>query len=346
MTDRLVLRRPDDWHVHVRDGAMMRAVLPATAAVMGRAVVMPNLETPVVTTAQALAYRARILAALPPGSRFQPLMTAYLTDTSDPDDIAAGYRDGVLVGVKFYPAGATTNSAQGVRDLASVAAVLERLEALGMPLLVHGEVTDPEVDIFDREAVFLDRVLAPLLDHFSELRVVLEHVTTAEGVAFVRARAPRVAATVTPQHLLANRNDMLSGGIRPHMYCLPVLKRRSHQQALVAAVTSGQACFFLGTDSAPHAVSDKEAACGCAGCFTALHALPLYAEVFEAQGAMHQLEGFASLYGPAFYGIPPNTDRITLTRGSDIVPDRLSVDGDAPLVRPWRAGRTLRWRVS
>jgi len=346
VSQRLVLRRPDDWHLHLRDGAMMQAVLPATAAVMGRAVVMPNLLPPVVTSAQALAYWDRIRSLLPAGSSFQPLMTAYLTEDSDPDDLAAGHRDGLLVAVKLYPVGATTHSDAGVRDLSRIDPVLERMQARGMPLLVHGEVTDPEVDIFDREAVFLDRVLAPLLDRYPELRVVLEHVTTAEGVDFVRARAPQVAATLTPQHLLANRNDMLVGGIRPHFYCLPVLKRRRHQQALIQAATSGDASFFLGTDSAPHAVSAKESACGCAGCFTAPVALPLYAEVFETAGALEQLEAFASLNGPAFYGLPPNGDRIGLERAHDTVPERILVDGPQAELRPWLAGRALRWRVT
>ncbi|MCK6504940.1 dihydroorotase [Myxococcota bacterium] len=343
--DALTLRRPDDWHLHLRDGAMLAAVLPATAAVMGRAIVMPNLVPPVVTTSQAAAYRARILALLPPGSRFQPLMTAYLTEDSDPDDLAAGHRDGVLTAVKLYPAGATTNSHAGVRDLSRVRRVLERLEALGMPLLVHGEVTTPEVDIFDREAVFLDTVLSPLLAEHTALRVVFEHATTAEAVAFVRAHRDRVGCTVTPQHLLANRNDMLVGGVRPHFYCLPVLKRARHQQALVQAVTSGEPSFFLGTDSAPHPVSAKESACGCAGCYTAPVALQLYAEVFDAHGALEKLEGFASLHGPAFYGLPVNPDRIRLVRGQDVVPSAVAVEGPAAELRPFLAGRALAWRV-
>ncbi len=344
MTDRIVLRRPDDWHLHLRDGDLLAAVLPATAAVMGRAVVMPNLVPPVVTTAQAVAYRARILSLLPLNHRFEPLMTAYLTDRSDPGDIEAGFRDGVLTAVKLYPAGATTNSDAGVTALSAVRRVLERLEAIGMPLLVHGEVTDPDVDIFDREAVFIDRRLGPLLDEHPGLRVVLEHVTTADGVDFVKAHGGRVGATVTAQHLLVNRNDMLVGGVRPHLYCLPVLKRARHQRALRAAVCSGDPSFFLGTDSAPHLVIRKESACGCAGCFTAPAALPLYAEVFEEEGALDRLEGFASVHGPAFYGLPVNDDSVTLVRAQREVPRRIMVD-DGEELRPFMAGRPLRWAV-
>lgn len=343
--DTLTLRRPDDWHLHLRDGAVLAAVLPATASVMGRAIVMPNLVPPVVTTAQAAAYRGRIRALLPPGSRFEPLMAAYLADRSDPDDLEAGHRDGVLTAVKLYPAGATTHSEAGVTDLSRLRPVLERLEALGMPLLVHGEVTWPEVDIFDREAVFLDRVLLPLLREHPALRVVVEHATTAEAVDFVRAHAPRVGCTVTPQHLLCNRNDMLVGGVRPHLYCLPVLKRARHQQALVAAVTSGDPQFFLGTDSAPHPVHAKESACGCAGCYTAPVALELYAQVFDQHAALDALEGFASLHGPAFYGLPVNEDLVTLERAPGVVPERVAVEGPVAELRPFMAGAPIGWRL-
>ncbi len=350
MTDRITIRRPDDWHLHLRDGAMLAAVLPATAAVMGRAIVMPNLKPPVVTTAQAAAYRDRIRALLPADSRFQPLMTAYLTDSTDADDIAAGFRDGVLTAVKLYPAGATTNSDAGVTDLRRTDAVLERMAQLGMPLLVHGEVTDAHVDIFDREAAFLDDVLAPLLDRHPTLRVVLEHVTTADAVDFVLANAsdaavPRVGATITAQHLLVNRNDMLVGGIRPHLYCLPILKRARHQQALIQAATSGHPAFFLGTDSAPHPVGAKESDCGCAGCYTAPVALELYAQVFDDAGALDTLEAFASRNGPAFYGLPVNQDTVTLVRGEGRVPQAVRVNGPEGELRPFMAGSTLSWQV-
>ena len=345
--DRVTLRRPDDWHLHLRDGAMLAAVLPDTAAVMGRGIAMPNLVPPVRTTADAAAYRARILAARPAGSDFVPLMTAYMTDDTDPDDLAEGFEAGVLTAVKLYPAGATTNSASGVTDIGGLTPVLERMAELGMPLLVHGEVTDAHVDIFDREAVFIEEILAPLVVRHPRLKVVLEHVTTAEAVAFVRAHAPQVAATVTPQHLLANRNDMLVGGVKPHFYCLPVLKRARHQQALVDAVCSGHPAFFLGTDSAPHAIGRKESACGCAGCYTAPVALQLYAEVFDANGALDKLEGFASLNGPAFYGLPPNEDRLTLVRRPGTrVPERLHVDGLPDGVQPFLAGRPLVWQIA
>jgi len=343
--DTLTLHRPDDWHLHLRDGAMLAAVLPDSAAIMGRAVVMPNLVPPVVTTAQAAAYRERIRSLLPPDSRFEPLMTVYLTDQSDPQDIEAGYVDGVLSAVKLYPAGATTNSDAGVTTLGRVGRVLERLERLGMPLLVHGEVTDPDIDIFDREAVFLDRVLAPLLARHPALRVVVEHATTSQAVDFVRAHPGRVGCTVTPQHLLLNRNDLLVGGIKPHLYCLPVLKRAAHQQALIAAVTSGEPGFFLGTDSAPHTVHRKETAVGCAGCYSAPIALQLYAQVFDQAHALDKLDAFASLNGPAFYGLPANRDTVTLERAWVVVPNRLEITGPASAVRPLMAGQTLAWRV-
>ncbi|TNE85600.1 MAG: dihydroorotase [Deltaproteobacteria bacterium] len=344
--DSLTLRRPDDWHLHLRDAAMLDAVLPPTAAVFGRAVVMPNLKPPVTTTEQAAAYRERILASLPEGSRFTPLMTAYLTDRTDPDDLAAGHAAGVLTAVKLYPAGATTNSDAGVTSLTRLERVLERLADIGMPLLVHGEVTDHDVDIFDREARFLDEVLEPIVAKFPTLRVVVEHATTAEAVQFVRAHGERVGCTITPQHLLANRNDLLVGGIRPHFYCLPVLKRRKHQVALLEAATSGEAGFFLGTDSAPHPKHAKESDCGCAGCYSAPAALPLYAEAFERAGALEHLETFASLNGPAFYGLPVNEDTVTLVRKSWEVPESVAVDGPASEIVPFWAGQSLRWRVA
>jgi dihydroorotase len=344
MTDRLVIPRPDDWHLHLRDGEMLRAVLPQTAAVMGRAVVMPNLVPPVVTTADATAYRARIVAALPAGADFTPLMTAYLTDHTDPDDLARGHAEGIVTAVKLYPAGATTHSAAGVTDVSALRPVLERLEAIGMPLLVHGEVTDAHVDIFDREAVFLETILGPLLAEHQGLRVVVEHLTTAEGVDFVRSHGERVGATITPQHLLANRNDLLVGGVKPHFYCLPVLKRASHQLALINAATSGEASFFLGTDSAPHPVGAKESACGCAGCYTAPVALQLYAHAFDEAGALDRLGDFASRNGPRFYGLPVSEQTVVLERGAAQVPHALQV-GDIE-VRPFWAGRALGWTLA
>ncbi len=346
-TQRIVLRRPDDWHVHLRDGGMLRTVLPFTARQFGRAIVMPNLKPPVVTAAEAAGYRARIRAALPAGVRFEPLMTAYLTDTTDPDDIAAGFRDGVLTAVKLYPAHATTNSAHGVTDVARVAGVLDRMAEIGMPLLIHGEVTDADVDIFDREAVFIDRVLAPLLERHATLKVVLEHVTTEEAVAFARAHAGsgRLGATITAHHLLINRSHLFQGGLRPHLYCLPVAKREKHRRALVEAATSGEGPFFLGTDTAPHPITAKESACGCAGVFTAATALELYAEAFEDAGALDRLEAFASLNGPRFYGLAPAEDRIVLERRPEVVPDILLLpEGDGVL--PFRSGETLRWRMA
>lgn len=344
-TDRVSLRRPDDWHLHLRDGAVLRAVLPYTAERFARAVVMPNLVPPVTTVAAAAAYRGRILDALPEGVRFEPLMTCYLTDDTAPDELEAGLRAGVWVAAKLYPAHATTNSAHGVGDVRAIRPCLERLERIGMPLLVHGEVTDPEVDIFDREAVFLDRVLAPLLREHAGLRVVLEHVTTAEGVAFVEAGGGRLGGTITVQHLMLNRNAMLVGGIRPHLYCLPILKTEADRQALRRAATAGGPRFFLGTDSAPHPVQAKECACGCAGCFTAPAALELYAGVFEEEGALDQLEAFASLNGPRFYGLPPNEERVALVREPWRVPGEVAVDGEARAIAPFAAGEEVRWRL-
>ena len=341
---RLTLRRPDDWHVHLRDGDMLRTVLPYTAAQFGRAIVMPNLSPPVTTTALAVAYRERIIAALPEGAIFQPLMTAYLTDSSDPDDIARGFAQGVLTACKLYPAHATTNSEHGVTDVRNIAKVLERMQAIGMPLLVHGEVTDPAVDIFDREAVFIEQVFKAIAADFPALKVVFEHITTAEAAAFVRDSGPNIAATVTPHHLRINRNAMFDGGIRPHMYCLPVAKREQHRLALRKAATSGSAKFFLGTDSAPHAIGRKEAACGCAGLFNAPFALESYALTFEEEGALDRLEAFASEYGPRFYGLPLNTGRIVLERAPCTAPEQFG-EGLAGL-KPFHAGETLPWRFA
>jgi len=342
--NRITLRRPDDWHLHLRDGAMLAAVLPESARHFARAIIMPNLVPPVVTGAEAEAYRSRILAALPEGSNFEPLMTLYLTETTDPSDIASAAASGLVRAVKLYPAGATTNSASGVRDFDRVRGVLERMAEIGLPLLVHGEVVDPAIDIFDREAVFIDRVLDPIRRATPGLRVVMEHVTTSEGVAYARAGGGDLAATITAHHLVLNRNHILAGGIRPHYYCLPVAKRESHRLALLAAATGGEACFFLGTDSAPHPDHLKEHACGCAGCFTAPNALPLLAEVFEMAGALDRLEGFASLHGPAFYRLPPNEARITLRRGEPLAtPAKLQTD--AGTVTVFDPGFPLHWQV-
>ncbi len=344
MSHSLTIRRPDDWHLHLRDGAMLRAVLPETVRHFARAIVMPNLVPPVVTAKDATAYRDRILAALPEGAAFRPLMTLYLTEGTDAQDVAQAAASGLVSAVKLYPAGATTNSASGVRDFDRVRPVFERMAEIGLPLCVHGEVTDPEVDIFDREAVFLERVLDPIRRATPGLRVVLEHVTTADGVDYVRGGGD-IAGTITAHHLVINRNHILAGGIRPHYYCLPVAKRETHRRALVAAATSGEAAFFLGTDSAPHADAAKESACGCAGCFTATNALSVLAEVFEAAGALDRLEAFASLNGPAFYGLAPNRDSITLTRGDPVAyPARIDT-GDGP-VTVFDPGFPLHWRVT
>ncbi|MFN3146081.1 MAG: dihydroorotase [Paracoccaceae bacterium] len=345
MTDTLTLRRPDDWHLHLRDGAVLRAVLPETARDFGRAIVMPNLVPPVVTAADAAAYLDRIRAALPEGSGFTPLMTLYLTETTDPDDVAAAHASGLVTAVKLYPAGATTNSQSGVRDIDRVRPVLERMAEIGLPLCVHGEVTDPAVDIFDREAVFIDRVLDPLRRAIPDLRVVMEHITTKNGLDYVRAAPAGLGGTITVHHLVINRNHLLVGGIRPHYYCLPVAKREEHRLALRAAATSGDPRFFLGTDSAPHVDALKETACGCAGCFTATNALSVLAEVFEVEGALDRLEAFASLNGPAFYGLAPNPDTITLTRGAPVeYPARIDT-GDGP-VTVFDPGFPLHWRVA
>jgi dihydroorotase len=342
--DTITLRRPDDWHVHLRDGAMLSVVLPFTARQFGRAIVMPNLVPPVTDIATAYAYRERILAALPAGVAFTPLMTCYLTDMTDPQEIARGREEGIFAAVKLYPAGATTNSALGVTDYDRIIPVLERMAALGLPLLVHGEVTDPEVDVFDREAVFIERVLDPLRRRLPELRIVLEHITTEEAVAYVGSGGANLAATITAHHLVINRNAIFAGGIRPHLYCLPIAKRERHRRALRRAATSGNLRFFLGTDSAPHALPTKEAACGCAGIFTAPCALEIYAEVFEEEAALDRLEGFAALHGPEFYRLRPNDARVTLGRDPHLVPDRIG-RGENTLV-PFRAGETLRWRLA
>ena len=343
MTDTLTLTRPDDWHLHLRDGVALSAVLPDTARQFARAIVMPNLKPPVTTTALAGAYRERILAARPAGNDFQPLMTLYLTDATPPAEIAAAKASGFVQGVKLYPAGATTNSDSGVTDIRRCDDTLAEMARLGMPLLIHGEVTDAEIDVFDREAVFIDRILGPLLQRHPALRVVFEHITTRDAAQFVRDAGPNVGATITAHHLLYNRNALFQGGIRPHNYCLPVLKREVHRVALVEAATSGDPKFFLGTDSAPHARHTKEADCGCAGCYTALTALELYAEAFEAAGALDKLEGFASHFGPDFYRLPRNTGRVTLRREAFAVPADLPYGSDRLV--PFRAGETLRWRL-
>jgi len=338
----LTLTRPDDWHLHVRDGAALAAVVPHSARQFGRAIIMPNLRPPVTTTAQAVAYRERILAAVPAGLKFQPLMTLYLTDKLAPDEIGRAQAAGV-VAVKLYPAGATTNSDAGVTDLRKTYATLEAMQREGLPLLVHGEVTDAEVDLFDREAVFIDTQLIPLRRDFPELKIVFEHITTREAVQYVAEAGPHTAATVTAQHLLYNRNAIFLGGVRPHYYCLPVLKREEHRRALVAAATSGSNRFFLGTDSAPHAAHLKEHATGCAGCYTALSALELYAEAFQAAGAIDKLEAFASFNGPAFYGLPRNQGTVTLRQERWTLPETLPF-GDAQL-KPLCGGEILTWRL-
>lgn len=340
----LTISLPDDWHLHLRDGRALRDTVPAAARQFGRGVVMPNLRPPVVSVSQALAYRQRILAALPRNQTWEPLMTLYLTDNTPAAELREAKAGGRILGVKYYPAGATTNSNSGVTSLLRVHPQLAVMEELGLPLLLHGEVTDPEVDIFDREAVFIERELAPLTRRFPGLRLVLEHVTTSEGVAFVAAAPAQVAATITPQHLLFDRNQLLAGGIRPHYYCLPVLKRESHRRALVAAATGGSGKFFLGTDSAPHPRAMKETACGCAGCFSHHAAMELYALAFERAGALDRLEGFASHHGADFYGLPRNTGTITLERDAWRLPEELELGGESLI--PLAAGDTLPWRMT
>ncbi|MGB8517204.1 MAG: dihydroorotase [Gallionella sp.] len=339
----LTLTRPDDWHVHLRDGALMQSVLPDTARQFARAIVMPNLRPPVTTTALALEYHARILAALPAGMKFDPLMTLYLTNNTSAAEIRIAKQSGIVHAVKLYPAGATTNSDAGVTDLRLTYAALEEMQRCGMPLLVHGEVTNSDIDVFDREAVFIERVMQPLLKDLPDLRVVFEHITTKDAAQFVASAPDSIAATITAHHLLYNRNAMLVGGIHPHYYCLPVLKRETHRAALVQAATSGSKKFFLGTDSAPHAQHTKENACGCAGCYTAHTAIELYADAFEAADALHKLEGFASFYGADYYGLPHNTDTVTLRKSEWQVPATVGF-GEHQLI-PLRAGEKMQWQL-
>ena len=342
MTDSLTIRRPDDWHVHLRDGAMLKGVAHHTARQFARAIVMPNLSPPVTTSAAGAAYRERILAALPEGMAFEPLITCYLTDNLDPEEIARGHGEGVFTAAKLYPAHATTGSAHGVTDIANIYSVLERMQAIDMPLLIHGEVTDHEVDIFDREAVFIERILTKVVRDFPQLRIVFEHITTKDAVDFVRDSGPNIAATITPQHLHINRNAMFAGGIRPHAYCLPVAKREFHRLALREAAVSGNPKYFLGTDSAPHSLSAKESACGCAGIFNAPFALESYALVFEEEGALDRLEGFASIHGPNFYKLPLNEGTVTLRKMATPVPESLDCEGTP--VSPFHAGEEIGWR--
>ena len=340
----ITLRRPDDWHLHLRDGDMLRAVLPSTATHFARAIIMPNLVPPVVTAADAVAYRDRILGALPEGSTFEPLMTLYLTENTDPDDVAAAHASGLIKAVKLYPAGATTNSASGVSHFESVRPTLERMAEIGLPICVHGEVTDPAIDIFDREAVFIDRVLDPMRRATPGLRVVMEHITTSDAVEYARSQDDTLGATITTHHLVINRNHILAGGIKPHYYCLPVAKREEHRLALRAAATSGETRFFLGTDSAPHTDANKLLPCGCAGCFTAPNTMSILAQVFDDDDALDNLEGFTSLNGPAFYRLPVNTDTLTMIKGDPIsYPSHIETpDGPVTVFDP---GYDLNWRV-
>ena len=342
MTQELTITRPDDWHLHLRDGAALKAVLPHTVRQFARAIVMPNLKPPVRTLADAAAYRGRILAVIPAGKRFEPLMTLYLTDNTSTEEIIAAKASGFVKAVKYYPAGATTNSEFGVTDIRRCDRVFAAMQQVGMPLLLHGEVTDKDVDVFDREKVFIEKHLSPLKERFPDLRVVLEHITTSDAVEFVLA-TDNIAATITPQHLLFNRNRIFKGGINPHFYCLPILKREEHRQALLRAATSGNPKFFLGTDSAPHSRDRKESSCGCAGCFSALHAMELYAEAFESVDALDKLEAFASFYGPDFYQLPRNTERVTLTKTTWRVPDEVPFT-EYGLV-PLRAGQEMTWQL-
>ncbi|MEB3225910.1 MAG: dihydroorotase [Synechococcus sp.] len=342
--EKITLIRPDDWHLHLRDGAALKAVLPDTVRQFARAIVMPNLKPPVRTVAEAAAYRDRILAAIPPGQTFEPLMTLYLTDNTNPQEIYAAKESGFVRAVKYYPAGATTNSDSGVTDIRNCDAVFEAMAEVDLPLLLHGEVTDHRVDVFDREKVFIEQHLRPLKERFPQLRIVLEHITTKDAVEFVLSTDEKVAATITPQHLLFNRNSIFQGGIRPHFYCLPILKRETHREALVAAAISGNPKFFLGTDSAPHGRDRKESDCGCAGCYSAFHALELYATVFEKAGALDQLEGFASCHGPDFYQLPRNTEKITLMKTPWQIPTELPFP-DSSLVPLW-AGQELTWKFT
>ena len=345
MTDQISLIRPDDWHLHLRDGAMLAAVLPETTRHFARAIIMPNLVPPVVTSADAAAYKDRIMAVMPEGADFTPLMTLYLTENSDPDDIAAAYKTGLISAVKLYPAGATTNSASGVADFDKVRGVFERMAEIGLPLCVHGEVTDADVDIFDREAVFIDRVLDPIRQKNPDLRVIMEHITTCNAVDYVKSADENLGATITTHHMIINRNHILVGGIKPHYYCLPVAKREQHRLTLRAAATSGDPRFFLGTDSAPHTDPNKESACGCAGCFTATNTMPILAHVFEDEGALDKLENFTSLNGPAFYRLKPNDNRITMTKGTAPPPQEklITSEGEVTIFDP---GFPVLWQVT
>ena len=344
--NKLTIRRPDDWHLHLRDGATLSAVLPFTAAHYGRAIVMPNLTPPVTTTAAAIAYRERILAALPAHTDFTPLMTCYLTDNTDPDEVETGFKQGVFTAVKLYPARATTNSEFGVTSWDKIRGVLARMEKIGMPLLVHGEEADPEIDIFDREGAFIDRVLSDWMTRdYPELKIVLEHITTKDGADFVQQAGSNIGATVTPHHLVINRNDILAGGIRPHLYCLPIAKREKHRKALRDALASGDQSFFLGTDSAPHPINAKETDCGCAGIFNVPNAIEIYANVFEEMDAIQHFEGFASLNGPNFYGLEANSINLTLERSSQTVIDDIVIADGSDSIRPFLAGENINWSV-
>ena len=344
MTHTFTIRRPDDWHVHLRDGEMLKDVVNYTARQFGRAIIMPNLKPPVTTVKAGRAYRDRILAALDPALDFTPLITCYLTDTINADEVASGHDEGVFTACKLYPANATTNSAHGVTDVKNISAVLEAMQKNGMPLLVHGEVTHADVDIFDREAVFIDEVLKGIIADYPELKIVFEHITTQEAAEFVAESGPNIAATITPHHLAFNRNAIFQGGIRPHYYCLPIAKREKHRLALRKAAISGSSKFFLGTDTAPHTIDAKESACGCAGIFNAPYAMESYAKTFEEEGALDKLEGFASEHGPRFYGLPLNEDQITLTRKENVVPESLDVANNR--IIPFHAGETLAWSIA
>lgn len=345
MTNRVTIRKPDDWHLHVRDGAMLRAVLPYTAKHFGRAILMPNLVPPVRTTQDAIAYRKRVFAALPQGSTFKPLMTCYLTDDTDPDDVEYGFKQGVFTGVKLYPAHATTYSAAGVTDFTKICRVLERMQKIDMPFLIHGEEVDPEIDVFDREAVFIERRLQKWTKEFPGLRIILEHLSSKVGVEFVRSASPQVGGTITPYHMQLNRTDWLGAGLKPYMYCMPVIKTEKDRQALRKAATSGEACFFLGTDSAPHPVAKKLAVNGIPGLFNSPVAIETYAKIFDEEGALHKLEAFASLNGPKHYRLPPNEETITLERSSWTAPDEVKVDGPDERALIYRGGETIEWRV-
>jgi dihydroorotase len=346
LTDRVTIRKPDDWHLHVRDGEMLKAVMGFTARHFGRAIIMPNLVPPVTTIADALAYRERVMAAVPEGASFEPLMTCYLTDETDPDEVERGFADGVFTAVKLYPVGATTNSAAGVTDFEKIRPVLARMEKIGMRLLIHGEeAADPSVDVFDREAVFIEKRLEPMTRDYPGLRIVLEHLSSRIGVDYVRSKAPQVGGTITPYHTLLNRNHMLGSGIRPYYYCMPIVKREEDRQAVHDAAVSGEACFFLGTDSAPHPMAAKLAVVGCAGLFNAPVAIETYAKVFDEAGALDKLEAFASLNGPAHYGLAPNAATITLERSPWTGPEEVKVEGPADRALIYRGGETIEWRV-